>query len=459
MKKTFITTLFIALLTVSISCKKFVDVGTPKTEVLLSDAFKEDNSATSAVLGIYINMLSDFNFINGGITIYSGLSADELEDFSQGAEGVQFQQNQLIPTNSVVSSMWTNAYQNLVLINTCIEGLNKSTTLSAAVKQQLLGECKFSRAFINFYLVNLWGNMPLVTTPDYTKNAVIAQSSAEEVYSAIFQDLKDAKSELSATYPTSGKVRPNKWTATALLARAYLYHKDYASAVTESSAVIGSGLYGPLPDLNSVFLSGSTEAIWQLMPSKNLVLTTQEASDFMANIPYGGGPGYTITSSLLNSFEANDNRQSAWIDTVTYNNQLYYYPFKYKDVGSYSQTSASEYYIMFRLSEQYMIRAEANTQLGNTSAALTDVNVIRNRAGLASLQVTGKDNLLTAIEKENRHEFFAEWGHRWMDLKRTSRVDAVLSAEKSTWKSTAALFPIPQSDINLNNKLKQNSGY
>lgn len=458
MKKKFKYTLLIGLLAVCAGCKKFVEVGPPKTEVVLTEAFKQDNSATSAVLGIYINMLHDFQFINSGISVYSGLSADELESFAQLSEELEFQQNKLTSNNPIITTMWSNAYQNLVLINTCIEGLTKSTTLTPAVKQRLLAECKFNRAFINFYLVNLWENIPLVNSSNYTVNASIAQSSPEDVYNAIFADLKDAKAALSEAYPTDGRVRPNKWTAIALLSRAYLYHKDYANAETEATAIINSGLYGPLPELNSAFLSTSQEAIWQLLPSKNIVTTTQEGYLYIGYAPSGFGPSYPLTASLLHSFEAGDNRKSAWIDTMTYNNNLYYYPFKYKDRGTFGQTP-TEYYIMFRLSEQYMIRAEARAQLGKLPEAVADVNVIRTRAGLNDLTIADKNTLLTAIANENRHEFFSEWGHRWMDLKRTGRADAVFSAGKPGWKSTAIYFPIPQTDLNLNQKLKQNPGY
>jgi hypothetical protein len=459
MKKKHIVILLAAVLTVCISCRKFVEVDPPKTEVVLSEAFKEDGSATSAVLGIYINMLSDNNLINSGTTIYSGLSADELQAFSNDPVQLQFQQNKLLPTNATITSMWSAAYTNLVLINTCIEGLTQSTTLSAGVRQQLLGECKFNRAFINFYLVNLWGNVPLVTTSDYKANAVIGQSDKEAVYTAIFNDLKEAQAQLAESYPTTGRVRPNKFTATALLARAYLYHKDYSDAETQASAVIGSGMYGPLPELNSAFLKDSPEAIWQLMSSSNLVLSTQEGYAFIGDIPSGYAPNYILNTSLLNSFETGDGRKQAWIGTVDYQGQTYYYPFKYKDHGTYGVAPA-EYYIMFRLAEQYLIRAEARAQLGKLPGAVADVNVIRERAGLPPLQDgTGQDGLLTAIENENRHEFFTEWGHRWMDLKRTGRADAVLSVEKTGWKPAAALFPVPQDQINLDKKLMQNPGY
>lgn len=446
------------LLTTMLGCKKFVDVDPPITELLTSQAFLNDKSATSAVLGIYINMQTDIEFINSGITIHAGLSADELVSFFQSPSELQFQQNELRPMNSKINSMWSGAYKNLAQINTCIIGLENSTGLTAAVKAQLLGESKFCRAFINFYLVNLWGNIPLVTTTDYKKNGVITQSNPTEVYKLIEADLKEAQSLLVDAYPTEGRVRPNKWAATALLARTYLYMKDYTNAQIQSSSVISSGAYGPLPALNEAFSKQSSEAIWQMLPV-SYYSATQEGAAFLSNVYFGGEPGYYFTDALLNSFEAGDNRKAAWISNVTIQGTTYYYPNKYKDMGQYYGTTINEHYIMLRLSEQYLIRAEANAQLKKFPEALDDINVVRDRAGLPGLHITNQSDLLTAIENERRHEFFAEWGHRWLDLKRTGRANAVLPALKPTWKPTAVFYPLPQYDINVNNKLVQNPGY
>jgi hypothetical protein len=114
---------------------------------------------------------------------------------------------------------------------------------------------------------------------------------------------------------------------------------------------------------------------------------------------------------------------------------------------------------VLRLAEQYLIRAEARTQQNNIAGAQADVNVIRHRAGLGDTPANDKESLLTAIDQERKHELFNEWGHRWLDLKRTGRADAVLSAIKPQWKPTAVLFPIPESEIINNPALKQNPGY
>ncbi|MNR45889.1 SusD family protein [compost metagenome] len=115
---------------------------------------------------------------------------------------------------------------------------------------------------------------------------------------------------------------------------------------------------------------------------------------------------------------------------------------------------------MLRLAEQYLIRAEARCKLNNLSGARSDIDAVRTRAGLTAIHSgSNETQLLTAIETERLHEFFGEYGHRWLDLKRTERTTAVLSPVKANWQSTDVLFPIPQAQILINTKLTQNPGY
>lgn len=86
--------------------------------------------------------------------------------------------------------------------------------------------------------------------------------------------------------------------------------------------------------------------------------------------------------------------------------------------------------------------------------------MIRNRAGLNNTTAVDVSSLLSAIEHERRVELFAEWGHRWFDLKRWNRASSVLNSVKSpNWQSTDVLYPIPFAQIQANTFLSQNEGY
>ena len=114
---------------------------------------------------------------------------------------------------------------------------------------------------------------------------------------------------------------------------------------------------------------------------------------------------------------------------------------------------------MFRLAEQYLIRSEARAQQNNLSGAASDLNTIRARAGLGVTPAATQADLLLAIEKERWVELFTEMSDRWFNLKRTGRIDAVLSLTKPQWQSFQALYPIPTTEITANPKLLQNPGY
>ena len=123
--------------------------------------------------------------------------------------------------------------------------------------------------------------------------------------------------------------------------------------------------------------------------------------------------------------------------------------------------------MVLRLAEQYLIRAEANAHSGDLASAIKDLNIIRQRAGLGTLPSSlTQAQVIAAVAQERRIELFAEWGHRWFDLKRTGQVDAVMSeitpqkvGAITGWKSYQQLYPIPQSERQLNPNLTQNPGY
>ena len=437
------------------SCKKFVEVPLPVNQPATATIFSDDQTATSAINGLYSSMMiQNLSVMNAGLTLYPALSADELLNTSPDAGISAFTNNALNGSNAIAdASFWKKTYNLIYHANAILKGLDNSSALSESTKNQLTGEAKFVRAFCYFYLINLFGDVPYITGTDYEVNAVIPRTGTVEVYDKIVTDLLAAKELMNSDYPSPEKLRPNKWVAAALLARIYLYENNWAEAEAASTEVITAGNYN-LPDLNAVFLANSDEAIWQLLP----VLTYLNTADGFTFIPYSATvmPPYIITDWLLNAFENNDQRKVSWLKSNTVNGQLYYHPFKYK---VRSGIEVKEYNMVLRLAEQYLIRAEARTQLNNISGAQADINILRTRAGLPNTTAGTELLLLQAVEHERQIEFFAEWGHRWFDLNRTKRSDTILGSKKPGWQPTDALYPIPVSEIQANTQLTQNPGY
>jgi hypothetical protein len=435
------------------SCQKFIEVAPPINQLDVSSVFADDKTATAAIVGIY----SDMEFsspISTYLTLLPGLSADELSSTSSDKGFLDFATNTYLPNNQYTAAIWS-IYSNVYEANSCIQGIQNSSGLTPEAKKQLKGEALFSRAFCYFYLVNLFGDVPLITATDYRVNDTVSRTPSARVYQQIITDLVTAQSLLSPDYPTDQRVRPNLWTATALLSRVYLYTNNWTNAESQASSIINSGLY-TLSSPGSVFLNNSNETIWQLMPVIPS-LNTQEAILFIPGSTTQI-PTYPLTNDLVNAFEPGDNRISAWTGNTVVGNQTFYYPYKYKITGG---SPANEYHVLFRLAEQYLIRAEARIQQGKITGAVEDLDTIRSRAGLTPLPVSlTPGQVAVALQQERRIELFAELGHRWLDLKRTNKVDQVIGTLKpSTWQPTAALWPVPQDQRSANPSLSQNKGY
>lgn len=456
------------------ACKKLVDVSAPITSTTSAIVYSSDATAISVLTGLYTNM--NFSALtNPGIipslSLFAGLSADEL---TLSPIGYTVPLNAYY-TNSLASTVsgyeyWSTIYGYIFTCNSAIENLNASMNVSSAVKQQLVGEAKFMRAFCYFYLVNLYGDVPLVLSTDYKSNAGLARSPKANVYLQIISDLKDAQKLLSSSYvdatllkTTTERVRPTKWAAMALLARSYLYTENWMNAEAESDSIINNTAQFSLDTLNGVFLKNSTEAIWQLQPVTTGTTNTQDAVLFI--IPSAGpstlNPVY-LSNNLVNSFEMGDNRKTNWIQSIKAGGQTYNYSYKYK--VNARNASVTEYLMMLRLGEQFLIRSEALAQQGKTLASIADLNSIRNRAGLSNyLGATDKSSLLSAILHERQTELFTELGQRWLDIKRTGSVDGIMNIvtvqKGGLWNTNWQLYPIRITELQYDPELSQNVGY
>lgn len=443
-----------------VSCEDFVDVAAPQTLIVGKTVFEEDATALSVLANVYNNMNRSIDFASGARTSVSflqGLTSDELALFSSTSPFVQWNANELNSEMTDISALWGNLYHIIYITNEIISGSQNSTILSSDVKAKLEGEAKFIRAFCHFYLVNLFGDTPYIRSTDYRANSVVSRTPSSQVYQFIIDDLLDAQELLLDTYPSEGRVRPNKWAATALLSRVYLYMGEWEEAEQQATSIINNTSVYSLVPIDQVFLRQSNEAIWQLDP----VGTAQNSFDGETFIIVSTPQWAILSNNLFNAFEVGDARKTNWIGTYTDGTNSWNFPYKYKKRPSDPET---EYSVVLRLGEQFLIRAEARTQQDKLTEAIADVDVIRGRAVLPLIANTTpaitKANLLLAIEQERRIELFTEWGHRWFDLKRTNRSNAVLSVIKPDWDDTDVLLPLPQSELLKNHNLEpQNPGY
>lgn len=468
------------------SCKKMVEVKGSATSIGSKDIYNNDATAIGAITSLYAGLslgsITDPTEMSS-LSCIAGLSADELTLFPNSSNAIlsSFYRNALTKESGYSAGYWNTAYKRLYIVNEALNGLNGSANLTPTVKQNLVGEAKFMRAFYYFYLVNLYGDVPLILTTDYAVNALLPKSSKQIVYDQIIKDLEEAQSLLNDKYlrgdgislysdGSEERIRPNKWAAIAMLARVYLFRTEWSNAESWSTFVINNtALYG-LEPLSKVFLKNNKEAIWQLQ-STRIGYNTFDANGFIlpASGPTFSFPVY-LSETLINSFEAQDQRKEVWISNVKVKEVTYFHAYKYKvPFSNAANQPLKEYNNVMRLAEQFLIRAEARAHLGNLSGAILDLDMIRKRAGLpliADIDPTiGKDDLLAAILKERQSEFFTEWGHRWFDLKRTEDIDEVMSVvtlkkgNNLGWKSHQQYYPITSTELNRNRNLTPTPGY
>lgn len=467
-------------MTLAASCESYVGVDDPKTELPSGSVFVNDRTATAAMVGVYSDMNAyNYYFANIITTFLGSMNADDFTYAASLAEFDEFKNNTVQPGNRYIEQLWAQPYDYIYRCNAIIEGVTASTTLSPAVKSQLLGEARFTRAFCYFYLVNIFGDVPLILDTDVQKNTNLPRTALAQVYQSIIDDLKLAKDLMDVNYPTNGeRTRPTKGAATLLLARTYLYTGNNAQAEIEAGEVIANTTNFSLltgANMNKTFDKNSREAVWQLQPV-NVAGNRNTWEGFTMTPASITAPSafYRLTKDpvygLVFAFDAEDLRKTNWTGSYTTTAVpplTHTYPYKYK---VRTGTTVTEYSMVLRFAEAYLIRAEARMQQSKFKPAAEDLDVIRNRAGFTTPLVTPVSipTGMLLVEKERRLEFFAEWGHRWFDLKRwksitgdatKTRADDILPATKPFWKSTAVLMPIPTNARNTNPSLTPNPGY
>lgn len=440
------------------SCESFTEVPLPDSELSGAVVFEDALTAEAALIAIYAD-IREFGLVSGkssGVGVLMGHYADELDYYSStGLAAEDFYNNNVLPTNQAVENIWDVAYREVYAANSLIERISISDMIPQDDRLQLQGEALFLRAFIHFYMANLFGAVPYIATTDYRENTKTIKKDPDEVYRLVIEDLKKAKSIIGGHYPTQDKTRANKAVVSAFLSRVYLYDKQWQNAIAEASMVIGNGDYLWEDDLQRIFLIESGSSIWQLSPQSAGQNAEEGRTYFFETAP---PPNWALSTVLVERFPGNDLRGQYWMENISNGAGGFYRPNKYRQPGM--SDMSMEYSVMFRMAEQYLIRAEARANLGDIGPAIKDLNKIRLRAGLSALENSTKEALIDSILIERNRELFTEQGHRWFDLKRTGRASKALTSVKPGWKPSDTVLPLPEKELLINPNLNpQNPGY
>jgi hypothetical protein len=438
------------------SCDDFMEIDTPYNRVSTTTVFSDARTIRAVANGLYTeNLLNNRIYYYWTPFVYSAI-ADDVTHTSTSYDELKY--NAYGPTSSNIADFWTLPYKSIYLSNDLLEKLSKTSLISDEEKQIYFGEAKYFRAYNYYLLTYSFGDVPRVRAINAKETALLPRETQETIVQDIIQDLKDAETGLEGSDNPNTKV--TKTAASALLARIYLYHKEWQNAETKASEVIETpGL--ALEALENVFLRSSKESIFKTS-------TSGSWSSYVNRTYFGQllnhANYFRLTDDLIASFEPDDNRKTKWTIQKTASGVQYHHSQKYKQSATPTNAALSEDHIHLRLGEQYLIRAEARAQqnkLTGTDGAIADLDAIRIRAGLTALsQTLTKEEVLLQVEKERRSELFIEEAHRWFDLGRTGRIDAVLGAiSEKRWEPYKALFPISDTEIRANPNLTPNPGY
>ncbi|MCV9385298.1 RagB/SusD family nutrient uptake outer membrane protein [Reichenbachiella ulvae] len=449
MKKT-INKYLIILLGIVITTSCDVLDQEPKDLIASSDAIVDARSAESALNGLYHTVQSG--------DLYGGRFIMSSEMLALNAEAAAFQaywqelSTGNVPTsNAQLEFYWIAAYNAINAANNIIASVPEVTELSDADQDRMLGTAYFFRGLMFFDLLRQHGEffdlgsiygIPLPLEPSNVPKET-ARSTVQQSFEQINLDLEMAIDFLE---DSGDKYYVSKGSAQALMARAALYQKDYATAISMANLVINNSQYELEEDYNAIFNveDPSSESILEL----NFINLTDP--NVWGVEMYVTPPEVAVRADLMNFFNSRGESERGGLFEA--NGNLY----KCTKYGS-AATDDMANTILIRLSEMYMIRAEASAMVagGSLEDARTDINRLRSRAGLADISsIASEDALITILLNERRAEFAFE-GQYWFDLVRLGRMEQVTGRP-----SYRRVMPIPLREMILTDDvLIQNPEY
>ncbi len=440
------------------ACESLIEVDYPTNQLGTTQVFEDVQTSNAALARLYASLrdrsvISGDGYVGTGPTL--GLYTDDLDYFSTSAESqyiMDISLNQLQETNTVIKSIWDASYQQIYYANSIIYGAENSVVLSVNDKKRIRGEAILVRSLVYFYLQQLFDDIPYTTSLNYEYNRNISKTDATALLEQLETDMTEAVGLLEEDYRNVERIYPNRKVAQLLLARIYLTVHKYEQAEQIARAILQSPLYEFEEDIHEVFHKSGKHVLWQIKPQISGDAVREATFYYFID---SAPRGCALSQTLIDSFSDDDLRKEVWMAEVTFNENSWYRPYKYKNRSN----NTNEYSIVFRLEEIYFIMAEALAKQNRFDEALPYLNATRVRAGLTAFSSLSGEAFTEEFLTEKRREFFTESGHRFLDLKRWGRLNE-LSRVKPNWEDYKKVWPLPQNELLLNpNLYPQNTGY
>lgn len=476
-----------------VACEKFLDEK-PQSDLTKENtqtqeqvsAYSSVSDAKSELNGVYALFKAD---IYEGNAFYIGdCMSDNCYIGGDGVSEEQLDNLTVSATNSVIATSWSQFYAIVGSATNVIENvkLMDSSLIDDATRAQIIADAKFARAWVLFDIVKYWSDAPMtlqlipsITVDNIDKWYPIiypSRTSEEEIYAQIISDL-DENTIKNLPSKSAGAFCGTQGAAYGLLAKVYATmgkksERDYSKVVDMCDNVIKQG-YSLVPDFESLWtVDGkfSSESIFEMYFSDTAeqhnwaywVLLTDVSGDVVVSWRRYCTP----TQDLVAKFDKEKDvryKSSIYWTAVPYDT---YWPAKNYPLAYKIRQKESDI-ILLRLADILLLKAEALVELNRPKEALMIVNDIRNRAGLSGLSLSlSVAEARLAVENERQLELLFE-GQRWWDLIRNERMEEVMKtahdkngnlrfSEIPAWR---AKLPIPQAQIDINERLTQNIGY
>lgn len=464
------------------SCTKFLTEDL-KGEFSSDTYYKNQTQAIQAINGVY-NAIS-FTRSENDIWVFGDVASDDaVKGGTPGdqAEITYIDEFTADATNGIIINYWRFAYEAIARANNVIANV-PAIPMDDVLKNRIIGEAKFIRAYTYFNLVNIFGPVPLKLLPQLTQEAIhVPLSSVAAIYQQIEKDLKDASAVLPDAYTATDKGRVTKGAALAMLGKVSLYQQKWTAAIDYFHQVDNMGIYGLLPDYADNFrlaFENSKESIFEIQH-----LSGQNPGEGSGlNQWFGPAPrGYYFnapTQVLVDAFEKTETGEvdprldasigregQTWLNgedfDITWSPATGYLTKKHLQPISELPISGDGglNYIYIRYADVLLMKAEAFAETGQADSAKLNLNKVRHRArasynGTAPADlladITSTDNILVrdAIRRERRVEMAQEF-HRYFDLMRWGKTVAEAALGEHFKYDTKRFLPLPQAETDAN---------
>ena len=478
--------LIAGILVIVSGCSKTIDK-TPISSLTTSNFYKTATDAEAGLTGAYNGLYQQFYIWD--YQTNGDAQADNCYAGGNNPDNFAIDNFTLNALNGNVTRDWQGLYAAVVNANAVLDNvpaINDPVWTGTTRKAQILAEAKFLRELHYFFLVTTYGDVPLVLTNTATGAALLpARTPATAVYIQIEQDLISADSALlpaSGSNPNTG--RATQGSADALLAKVYAQQGKYDSCLIYCNKVLANTYYALLPNYADLFDGNHKNTVESLFEIQHSTVsgTTNYGPELL--LPFSlTGDTYAkfneCTNDLIQAYKSEN-------DTVRLDASVYFsvpsdtiaipppytvatspvpYAYKWKQPGGFNSPDNE---ILIRLADIILLKAEALNQTSQTAQAIPLINQIRARVMLPPTTASTQTDVAAAILKERRLELALE-GHRWLDLLRAgasytislmnSQVDPTGKSLNYSLTQNKLLFPVPQSERDLDKNLSQNPGY